>query len=88
MLRALPTDVFLAAHAQMFDLEGKAARLRGGASRNPFIDPEGYRVYLDGAERAYRDRLSSERPIGTHEPSWGGWPVPLNFGPYSWAGQR
>jgi len=60
VLRALPTDVFLAAHAQMFDLEGKAARLRAGASPNPFIDPHGYRAYLDAAERAYQDRLSSE----------------------------
>jgi metallo-beta-lactamase class B len=61
VLRNLPTDVFLAAHGQMFDLVGKEARLRAGASPNPFMDSQGYREYLDGAERAYRDRLASER---------------------------
>ena len=61
VMRRLPTDVFLASHAGMFDLEDKIARLRSGASANPFVDPQGYRDYLDRAERAYKERLAAER---------------------------
>ncbi len=60
-MRRLPTDVFLASHAKMFDLEGRIARLRAGASVNPFVDPQAFRDYLDGAERAYKERLAAER---------------------------
>jgi len=59
-MRALPTDVFLAAHAQFFDLEGKAARRRDGASPNPFIDPQGYRAYIDRLQRAFEERMANE----------------------------
>ena len=61
LMRRLPTDVFLAAHASMFDLEGKVARLRSGTSANPFVDPQGYRDYLDRGERVYEQRLAAER---------------------------
>jgi metallo-beta-lactamase class B len=60
-LKALPCDVFLAPHGAMFGLTGKASRARGGASLNPFLDPEGYRTYINGSERVFTERLKSER---------------------------
>ena len=41
-LASLKPDIFLAAHASFFDLEGKRARMKteGAAA---FVDPDGYR---------------------------------------------
>jgi metallo-beta-lactamase class B len=60
-LRALPSDVFLAPHGAMFGLEGKARRLKEGASPNPFLDPEGYRAYVARSERVFLDQLRREQ---------------------------
>lgn len=60
-LRGLPCDIFLAAHGQFFSLKEKTERLRKGEGANPFVDPEGYRKYLDRAEGMYRQRLEQER---------------------------
>lgn len=60
-LRALPCDLFLGSHGSFIALEDKAARLRRKESPNPFIDPDGYRRYLDAAEKTLRQRLSEER---------------------------
>jgi metallo-beta-lactamase class B len=61
-LRSLPAEVFLAAHGSFFRMRDKRAAQRGGAAPNPFIDPEGYRAYLDRAEASYRAALASELP--------------------------
>lgn len=60
-LRSLPCDVFLASHGAIYDREAKAERLRKGTEKNPFVDPEGYRSYLDRSEKAFRDRLQAEK---------------------------
>jgi metallo-beta-lactamase class B len=60
MLRALPCDVFLSAHAGFFDMQGKRERLAAHPKRNPFVDPEGYREYLDHSDAAFRKRLEQE----------------------------
>lgn len=59
-LRQLPADIFLASHANWFDLHGKKRR-RGeaGDSIAPFIDPDGYRDFIDRAERSYLERAAS-----------------------------
>lgn len=49
LLRALKPDVFLASRGTLFDLEGKYARR--DAKPNPFIDPNGFRKFLDEAPR-------------------------------------
>ena len=61
MLRALPCDVFLGAHASFYDGGGKYRRLQAGAKPNPFIDPAGYTNYLDQTEKIYREQLAQER---------------------------
>jgi len=59
-LRGLPADIFLASHTNWADLHRKN-RERGanGDSVAPFIDPEGYRAFIDRAERAYAERVAS-----------------------------
>ena len=66
VLAALPCDVFLGSHASFYDGAEKARRLRAGERPNPFVDPQGYRRYVAGAEAAYRERLAAE---GAHAPA-------------------
>ena len=59
--KSLPCDVPLGAHGSFFDMEAKQQRLAGGATPNPFIDPEGYRRLVADAEKRIQDQLASER---------------------------
>jgi metallo-beta-lactamase class B len=67
-LRSLPCDVFLAPHASFYDGLGKAEKLRGGAKENPFVDPQGYRDYVERKGKDYRDQLERERTAKTAKP--------------------
>jgi len=60
-LKSLPCDVFLGAHGGYFDLQGKRARLQKHEPGNPFIDPQGYRTYLDQAQQAFEQQLVAQR---------------------------
>jgi hypothetical protein len=57
---ALPVDFFLGAHGSYFDLEAKYSRLKDG-SASPFIDPAGYKKFVDGAEQGFRDELAKQQ---------------------------
>ena len=59
-LKALPCDVFLAPHAGFFNLAEKSRRCALGEKPNPFIDPAGYRNFIDESERAFKRRLAQE----------------------------
>jgi metallo-beta-lactamase class B len=61
VLKSLPCDVFLGAHGQFFGLQGKIARLKRHESGNPFVDPAGYRAYIDRAEQAFEQDLAAQR---------------------------
>jgi metallo-beta-lactamase class B len=61
VLRALPCDVFLGAHGQFFHLTEKREALAHSPRVNPFIDPAGYRAYVDGAERAFQAALRRQQ---------------------------
>ncbi|HEV7922118.1 MAG TPA: subclass B3 metallo-beta-lactamase [Thermoanaerobaculia bacterium] len=50
-LRALPCDVFLAAHGGFFDLQSKI----GHPER--FVDPAGYKAHLDALEESFNKRV-------------------------------
>ena len=60
VLRALHCDVFLGAHGSYYDMEAKYARI-GKVDANPFIDPEGYKNYVDDRERAFRTELARKK---------------------------
>ena len=64
-LKSLPCDVFLAPHGFHFDLEEKARRRAAGEEPNPFLDPEGYKSFIDRSERVYLDQLRRERRNST-----------------------
>jgi metallo-beta-lactamase class B len=59
-LRAMKCDVFLAPHADQFDLLEKMARLGRKDGPNPFIDPDRLRKVLDFSEASFRRALSAE----------------------------
>jgi metallo-beta-lactamase class B len=57
--RTLPADVFLGAHSWFFDLGGKYKRL-GGAT-NPYIDPAGYKAWVDNMEKNYNALMAEQK---------------------------
>jgi metallo-beta-lactamase class B len=71
LLKSLPCDIFLASHGEFFNLSDKRAALAQGVTPNPFVDPAGYRAYVDGAEQAFSSELQrqqnhsqSQKPAG------------------------
>jgi metallo-beta-lactamase class B len=60
VLRALPCDLFLGAHGSYYNMAAKYAKLQKGEA-NAFIDPAGYRAYLDDREQAFRKELSAQK---------------------------
>ena len=66
VLKALPCDVFLASHGSFYGAIEKAARLAGEKAKgkkgvNPFVDPAGYRAFVERKERDFREALAKER---------------------------
>lgn len=64
VLHALKADIFVAEHPAVFGLEAKVAALSNetkGVVSNPFVDPDGYRRFVDQAEQAYLKQLRDER---------------------------
>jgi metallo-beta-lactamase class B len=59
--KALSCDVFLADHGEFYGMKAKYARLRDGAATNPFIDPDGYRRFIETAEQRFEAKLADER---------------------------
>jgi metallo-beta-lactamase class B len=60
-LASLPCDVFLAEHGNAYDLQGKIAKLKSGASTNPFIDPKGYRDFVSASNAEFKKALAEQR---------------------------
>ena len=61
VLKELNADVFLASHPAQFGMEQKLKRLKAGESPNPFIDPAGYKKFVEDGEGAYLKQLQGER---------------------------
>jgi metallo-beta-lactamase class B len=66
-LRALPCELFLSQHASHFGIDAKRAEQLAGADENPFLDADGCRAHIAGAERAFRETLA--RQSRRHQPS-------------------
>src|SRR5207247_3975092 len=60
-LEGLRGDVFLGAHASLYDAAGKGQRLRAGERRNPFVEPTGYRRAVKAARGRFEGQLARER---------------------------
>jgi len=52
-------DIFLGSHAGFFNLEAKRKQLGAASKRNPFIDPSGYRQFIENNVKAFEDRLKA-----------------------------
>jgi metallo-beta-lactamase class B len=61
ILKSLPCDIFLGAHGGYYGMIDKYERAKKSADKNPFVDPEGYRAYVDSKEKAFRDTLEQQR---------------------------
>lgn len=61
ILKSLPCDVFLGPHGNFFDLTTKSKLFQPGAKENPFIDPGGYKRYIEDTEKAFQKELERQR---------------------------
>jgi metallo-beta-lactamase class B len=52
--------VFLGAHGGYYGMAAKYEKMKGGVETNPFVDPDGYREFVDRAEKVYLDQLARE----------------------------
>ncbi|HKG46993.1 MAG TPA: subclass B3 metallo-beta-lactamase [Pyrinomonadaceae bacterium] len=60
VLKSLSCDYFLGAHGSYFDLETKYKQLKAGVS-TAFIDPAGYKNYVEEREQAFRRELKKQQ---------------------------
>jgi metallo-beta-lactamase class B len=59
VLKSLPCDIFLGSHGGYFDLGAKYRRR--SAQANPFVDPDGYRRFVEEKEKEFREELAKQR---------------------------
>lgn len=60
VLKSLPCDIFVGAHGVYFDMDDKLKRM-GSGGVNPFVDPDGYRAYVQEREQAFRTELAAQK---------------------------
>ena len=60
VLKSLSCDYFLGAHGSYFGLETKYEQLKSGVS-SAFIDPDGYKKFVDQKEQAFRAELAKQK---------------------------
>ncbi len=61
VLKSLPCDVFLGAHGNYYDMHAKHEQLAKKPAENPFIDPQGYKKYVELKEATYRKKLADQQ---------------------------
>src|SRR2546423_1835041 len=61
VLESLPCDVFLGPHGSMFGLLDKMAKREQGAAANPFIDPQGYRQFVEESKKSFYEQLKAQQ---------------------------
>ena len=60
VLKSLPVDLFLGAHGAYFGMLAKYDRLKTGGA-NPFIDPAGYKAYVEEREATFLKELEKQK---------------------------
>ena len=62
VLKSLPVQIFLAPHGGFFDLAGKRERAaKGMGLRNPWVDPAGYKAWVERMESAFVAAVERQR---------------------------
>lgn len=64
-LRSLPCDIFLGAHGGYFNMLEKYKRLQAGDT-NAFVDPAGYKAYVEEREQAFESELARQQSSQGH----------------------
>lgn len=59
-LGKIKAEIFLSSHGVFFDLTKKAEKFRSGATPNPFIDPNGYKRFVERMRKAFQDKFDQE----------------------------
>jgi metallo-beta-lactamase class B len=60
VLKSLPVDLFLGAHGAYFGMLEKIDRMKAGGA-NPFIDPAGYKAYVEEREATFRKEWERQK---------------------------
>lgn len=60
VLKSLPCDIFLGAHGGYYNMVEKYEQMKAKGG-NPFIDPAGYRKYVNQTEHAYLTKLEDQK---------------------------
>lgn len=60
-MKKLSPEVFLGSHGSFFNLLEKAEKIRSNPLINPFVDPAGYRAYVERAHSSFLAQLKRER---------------------------
>jgi metallo-beta-lactamase class B len=60
VLKSLPVDLFLGAHGGYFGMKAKYERMKGGDAK-AFIDPVGYKAWVDERESAFRKEWERQK---------------------------
>jgi metallo-beta-lactamase class B len=60
VLHGLPCDIFLGAHGAYFGMKAKYEKFKAG-DKDAFIDPAGYKAYIDEREKAFRDEWARQK---------------------------
>ncbi len=60
-LRSLPCDIFVEGHGWNFGLQEKAKAIASGTAQNPFVDPNGYRAYIDKGQATIRKQVAEQK---------------------------
>ena len=61
ILHGLKCDIFLGAHGGYYGMREKYDRMQKGTGANPFIDPDGYRAFIDKSEKNFQKKLAEEK---------------------------
>jgi metallo-beta-lactamase class B len=60
-LKALPCDVFLTAHASVFQGAEKSKAAAAGKGEDAFVDPKGCRTVVERSKNAFDEKLAAQR---------------------------
>jgi len=61
LLKSLSCDIFLGAHGNYYGMEAKYARLQKEPKTSPFVDPEGYRAYVENRHKAFQETTQKQQ---------------------------
>jgi metallo-beta-lactamase class B len=73
-LRGLKADMFFVSHGGQFDMTERLERWKQDPKTNPFMDPAGFKAYVDTYQKAFEDQLAKEKAGG---PAYAVSPTPL-----------